>query len=244
MIEINLNPGSAKKSRNRGAGMSFAGAAAGAMSRVKDPYLLAAAASVVVAALLVGGMYWHQNGRASDLDAQLQTAQQDSIRYTAIIVQKRKAEAQRDSVVHQVNLIRSFDNKRFVWPHLMDEVSRALPPYTWLTSVAQTNTTTAAQQDQPPPGSKTKEPRGLPPVDTSSVPVVKLHLVGQTVDIQALTRFMKLLEASPFIQNVTLVKSSIVVADGKEVTEFQLDATYQAPDPSAIKTVPVSLSVR
>jgi len=64
------------------------------------------------------------------------------------------------------------------------------------------------------------------------------------VDIQALTRFMKLLEASPFIQNVTLVKSSIVIADGKEVTEFQLDASYQAPDPSAIKTVPVSLSVR
>jgi type IV pilus assembly protein PilN len=55
---------------------------------------------------------------------------------------------------------------------------------------------------------------------------------------------MKLLEASPFIQNVTLIKSSIVIADGKEVTEFQLDASYQAPDPSAIKTVPVSLSVR
>ncbi len=55
---------------------------------------------------------------------------------------------------------------------------------------------------------------------------------------------MKLLEASPFLENVTLVRSSIVVADGKEVTEFQLDASYQPPDPSMIKTVPVSLSVR
>jgi len=45
----------------------------------------------------------------------------------------------RDSVVNQVNLIRSFDDKRFVWPHIMDEVSRALPPYTWLTSVTQTS---------------------------------------------------------------------------------------------------------
>jgi Tfp pilus assembly protein PilN len=246
MIEINLNPGSAKKSRNRGAGMSFTGVAAGAMSRVKDPYLLAAAGSVVVAALLVGVMYWHQNSRAAQLDAQMQAAQQDSIRYTAIIIQKHKAEAQRDSVVHQVNLIKSFDNKRFVWPHLMDEVSRALPPYTWITSISQTNVTTAAQQDQPPAGDKQKggKSKGPPPVDTSSVPVVKLHLIGQTVDIQALTRFMKVLEASPFIQDVTLVRSSIVIADGKEVTEFQLDATYQAPDSSAIKTIPVSLSVR
>jgi len=248
MIEINLNPDSAKKSRNRGAGVNLASVAAGAVSRVKDPYLLAAAASAIAAVAIVGLMYWHQNSRAADLDARLQAAQQDSIRFTAVIVQKRKAEAQRDSVVQQVDLIKSFDNKRFVWPHLMDEISRALPPYTWLTSVTQTNSTTAAQPDQPPPNVTKKKgaaaPKGPPPVDTASVPVVKFRIVGQTVDIQALTRFMKLLEASPFIENVTLVRSSIVVADGKDVTEFQLDASYQAPDPSVIKTVPVSLSVR
>ena len=248
MIQINLNPGSAKKSRSRGAGVNFAGVAAGAISRVKDPFLLAAAGSALFAAAMVGLMYVHQNSRASDLDAQLQTAQQDSIRFTAVIVQKRKAETQRDSVVRQVDLIKSFDNKRYVWPHLMDEISRALPPETWLTSVVQSNNSSAAQQDEAPPptakGKKAAAPKGPPPVDTTSVPVVKAHIVGQTVDIQALTRFMKLLEASPFIQNVTLIKSSIVIADGKEVTEFQLDVSYQAPDPSAIKTVPVSLSVR
>lgn len=248
MIEINLNPASAKKARSRGGGANLAGMAAGVMSRVKDPYLLAAVASAAVAILAVGLMYWHQNARAADIDAKLQSAQQDSIRYTAIIVQKRRAESQRDSVVRQVDLIRSFDNKRYVWPHLMDEISRALPPYTWLVSVDQSNTMTAAQQDAPAPTKGKKgakaAPSGPPPVDTMSVPVVKLHIVGQTVDIQALTRFMKLLEASPFIENVTLVKSAIVLVQGKEVTEFQLDASYQQPDPSVIKTVPVSLSVR
>lgn len=249
MIEINLNPGSAKKSRSRSAGVNLAGVAAGAVARVKDPYLLGAAGSAVLAVVLVSFMYWHQTVRQSDLDAQLQAAQQDSIRFTAVIVQKRKAEMQRDSVVRQVELIKSFDNKRFVWPHLMDEISRALPPYMWLTSVLQSNNSTAAQQDDASaPNSKDAKkkgaPKGPPPVDVMSVPVVKAHIVGQTVDIQALTRFMRVLEASPFIQNVTLIKSSIVIADGKEVTEFQLDASYQAPDPSAIKTVPVSLSVR
>ncbi len=170
MIEINLNPGSAKKSRNRGAGVNFAGVAAGAVARVKDPYLLAAAASAIVAVLVVGLLYWHQNARATNLDTQLQAAQQDSIRFTAIIVQKRKAEAQRDSVVQQVDLIKSFDNKRYVWPHLMDEISRALPPYTWLVSVAQTNSSTAAQQDQPPPNAGKKKGAAAPKGRRPSIP--------------------------------------------------------------------------
>ena len=76
----------------------------------------------------------------------LQKAEQDSINYSGVIREQRKAQAQRDSVVAQVNLIKSFDDKRFVWPHIMDEVSRALPPYTWVTSMMQTNIITAAQQ--------------------------------------------------------------------------------------------------
>ena len=49
----------------------------------------------------------------------------------------------------------------------------------------------------------------------------------------------------PFvIENVQLVKSTMILVDGKEVTEFQLDARYQYPDSSAIRTQPVALSVR
>jgi hypothetical protein len=75
-------------------------------------------------------------------------------------------------------------------------------------------------------------------------PPMKFRIVGNTVDIQALTRFMKVLEASPFVQNVNLAKSNIATVDGKEVTEFQLDAEYQRPDATAIRTTPVALSVR
>jgi len=46
------------------------------------------------------------------------------------------------------------------------------------------------------------------------------------------------------VADVQLDKSSIILIDGKEVTEFTLTAFYQTPDPSAIKTVPVSLAVR
>jgi Tfp pilus assembly protein PilN len=247
MIEINLLPGAGKKqSRRAGGGVSIASVASGVVAKVTDPFLVAAVLSVIVSAVAIGGAYWYQRAREVRLDAQLQTAEQDSIRYAAVIREKRRAESQRDSVVRQVELIRSFDNKRFVWPHIMDEVSRALPPYTWVTSLTQTNTQTV--EPPPPPGAKSgkasEKPAGPPPVDSTSVPKVAFRLVGNTVDIQALTRFMKLLEASPFIENVQLEKSAIILVDGKEVTEFSLTGSYQSPDASVIKTVPVSLSVR
>ena len=131
----------------------------------------------------------------------------------------------------------------------MEEVSRALPPYTWLTSITQTNTITmAAPEADPPKGNDKGKDKGKKPAvsagDSLVIPAVQLRLVGNTVDIQALTRFMRVLESSPFIENVQLVKSTMILVDGKQVTEFQLDASYQPPDPSAITVLPVSLSVR
>lgn len=244
MIEINLLPGTGKKPRNRGsAGINFSGIASGITSKINDPLLLSAVASVLVAALVIGGMFWHQRAQNTQVNEALQKAEQDSINYSGVIREQRKAQSQRDSVVSQVNLIKSFDDKRFVWPHIMDEVSRALPPYTWVTSMVQSNTMNTAGPQPTPPTTKGGK-AGPPPVDSSSVPRVQFKLVGNTVDIQALTRFMKVLEASPFIENVQLERSSIILVDGKEVTEFALSAAYQTPDPSSIKTVPVSLSVR
>ena len=91
------------------------------------------------------------------------------------------------------------------------------------------------------PAGKDKKPTKAA-VDSASV--LRFRIVGNTVDIQALTRFMRLLEGSPFIQNVQLAKSTLVLNDGKEVTEFQLDAEYQRPDSAAVRRVPITLSVR
>src|SRR5919199_1004587 len=145
MIQINLLPGAGNRTRGRSAWIDLSGVASGVLSKVKDPYLVGAVASVLVAGAVIGAMFWYQRAQSITTDEALQKAEQDSIRFAAVIREKRKAETQRDSVVQQVDLIRSFDNKRFVWPHLMDEVSRALPPYTWVTSVAQTNASTNAQ---------------------------------------------------------------------------------------------------
>jgi hypothetical protein len=113
-----------------------------------------------------------------------------------------------------------------------------------LTSLTQSNATSVAPAPATPPPAAKGAKAGPPAVDSSSVPRVQFRIIGNTVDIQALTRFMKVLEASPFIENVQLERSSIIIVEGKEITEFALTAAYQTPDPSSIRTVPVSLSVR
>src|SRR5918912_658668 len=145
MIEINLLPGAGKKTRSRSAGIDLSGVASGVLSKVKDPYLVGAVASVIIAGTVIGLMFWYQRAQGVDVDERLRKAEQDSIRFAAVVRDRRKAESERDAMVRQVELIRSFDNKRFVWPHLMEEVSRALPPFTWLTSIVQTNAQTSAQ---------------------------------------------------------------------------------------------------
>lgn len=74
--------------------------------------------------------------------------------------------------------------------------------------------------------------------------MLRFRLVGQTIDIQALTTFMRQLESSPFIQSVTLAKSEIVMVDGKDVTQFELSAAYEVPSPGVIRTTPLVVPVR
>lgn len=239
MIEINLLPGAARN-RKAGSGVSFKAIASGAAAKVKDPYLLSAVASIIVAVASVGILHMTQTTSAEDLGVRETEALRDSTRYAMVLKDRRRAEAKRDSVVKQLAIIRSIDDDRYVWPHIMDEVSRALPPYTWLKSMAQTSAvTTPPGLVEPAKGDTAKKKDPEPTVEA-----MRFRVVGNTVDIQALTRFMKLLETSPFVQNVQLAKSELVMLDGKEVTEFQLDAEYERPDRSVITTAPVSLSVR
>jgi Tfp pilus assembly protein PilN len=239
MIEINLLPGAGRKTKGRGTTMSFKTALANATARVRDPYLLSALAAVIVAAVAIGGLHFTQQASVSSLTGREQVALRDSTRYATVLRERRRAEAKRDSVLRQLEIIKSIDNDRFVWPHIMDEVSRALPPYTWLKSIAQT---VAASTPVAQPAANTEQAKKKDPIPSAEP--LKFRVIGNTVDIQALTRFMKLLEMSPFVQKVQLARSEMVLLDGKEVTEFQLDAEYERPDRSVITTAPVSLSVR
>ena len=254
MIEINLLPGGGKKARGRNMGAGLVGSLSGVLAKVKDPYLLSAVGSTAAAVTIIGLLWVTQTARERSLIAKEQKAVQDSTRYATIVAEKRKAEAQRDSVLRQVNIIKAIDDDRFVWTHIMDEISSVVPPYTWLTAVAQTSpvVSPAAAPPPAPAAAKPKTPKKgaaveetVPTVDTAVVRApLTFRIIGHTVDIQALTRFMRFLESSPFIQNVQLARSTPLIVEGNQVTEFQLDAEYETPDPAAIRRVPFTLSGR
>ena len=252
MIEINLLPGGGKKARGRSVGAGLVGSLSGVLAKVKDPYLLSAVGSTAAAVAIIALLWITQTARERSLIAKEQKAVQDSTRYATVVAEKRKAEAQRDSVLRQVNIIKAIDDDRFVWTHIMDEISSVVPPYTWLTTVAQTSevVSPAAAPVAPPVAPKPKAKKGaetdsVPKVDTAVVKApLTFRIIGHTVDIQALTRFMRFLESSPFIHNVQLARSTPLIVEGNQVTEFQLDAEYETPDPAAIRRVPFTLSGR
>lgn len=230
MIEINLLPGARKKSRaSKGASIDLGALLESLAARFKDPWLLVAVAGMVIGLSVVGAMFFLQNREQATLEEQQRIAVQDSTRYSAVLAQRRAAELARDSILRQMAVISAIDGDRFVWPHIMDEVSRALPTYTWLRSLAQTSSTAAVAPEA---------------VASGATPRLTFRLIAYTVDIQAVTIYMKQLEASPFLENVTLGVSETAVADGKEVHQFQLDLMYQKPDSTAIRTVPLSIAVR
>ncbi len=263
MIEINLLPGDGKKRRraNSTKGLKFEirpmDLFAGLAGKITDKYMLGAVASAGVCGALIVFMFIHQAAQASGLEEQETRALKDSAQYSTVLVAKTKAEASRDSLYQQIAIIKSIDDSRYLWSHLMYEISNALPQYTWLTEITQTSAprsaaavdtlkkAVAVDSTQSPEKRAAARNRALKARSDSLLATakdLKFKIVGHTVDIQALTRFMKSLEASPFIQNVQLSRSDLVQAEGKEVTEFTLEAETQAPPAFAIKTVPLVVS--
>jgi Tfp pilus assembly protein PilN len=205
MITINLKPGS-KRAK---AGGSLAGglsALKGLPGRVKDPWPMAA---VILCGLTVLFLAWvgiSSASRQSGLEDQLDAARAENRRYRAFLVEKRRAEAARDSVVVQIATIKAVDDDRYVWPHILDEITRALPAFTWLTEVA------------------TMTPAGY--TDTLLATPVGVQLSGRTMDLQGFTRFMRQLEDSPWLSDVKMLSTQTIVDHQRAVTQFVVQATY------------------
>ena len=255
MIEINLLPGSGKKKSSRSSGggsarkINFGALLAGITQKIRDPWLISAVGSVVLSVAVVGSTYLYQEQRISSLNQAETAALADSTRYAAALKERQRADARRDTLLRRMNLIRAIDEDRFIWPHVLDEVSKALPPYTWLSSLAFMGTpqgsvnVAAGAKPEAPSGDDNKGKKKAKKVDTE-IPrdEVRIRMIGLTPDIQALTRFMRQLESSPFFGDVQLNNSQLAQDQGKDVTQFTLDVTYTRPDTSVIRRVPLSSS--
>jgi Tfp pilus assembly protein PilN len=224
-IEINLLGGS-KRKRKAGAGLQmpdFSGLVAG----VKDPLLLGAVGAGVAAIVFIGGLFTLTQTRHVLLENRAEDVRTEARRYGNLMAQKRHAERLRDSLVAELEAIRQIDADRYVWPHILEEVTRALPDYSWLVSLA------ALQ--------------GSPVLEGDSVDVVqplRFELEGRTSEITAYTRFLRRLAASPWMENVVEGPATTVVEDDKAMRAFSITATFKKAGTDFVRTVPVIESVR
>lgn len=239
MIEINLLPGK-KRRAAPGAGFKLAlPDFRGLIATIKNPWLIAATGTSAVVIVGVVLLFFTQTARARVADAQLEAVRAEKRRFDAVISQKRQSEKIRDSLAFEINIIRGIDADRYIWPHILDQITKALPPYTWLNGVS----AQASMAGQPgaPPGA----PAGAaPPPDSSGVPQVVVWVTGLTVDIQAYTTFLRQLAASPWLTDVSPATSSTVIEADRPVTAFNVSMKFKVADSVYIRTVPLAQSVR
>ena len=236
MIEINLLPG--KKRAAKGAGMKLSLPDFKALiAQVKDPWLIAA----VIAWVIVGGggaaLFITERARLKIAETRLESIKTEKRRYDIVIAQKRQAEKVRDSLLFQINVIRDIDADRYIWPHILDQATKALPPYTWITHLQSSTPIVAAAAGQPN-GPVTVEE------DSSGVSSVRVSIDGRTVDIQAYTTFLRQLAASPWFTEVTPASSQTVIEADRPVTAFNVTLRYRIADSVYIRTVPLVQAVR
>jgi type IV pilus assembly protein PilN len=253
MITVNLRPGQKRKRGGnslKGLLDSLSGLRELA-TKVKDPLLMAAVGTWVCVVAGLGLIYLNNLRQLYVLEPRLEQARSENRRFKAFLADKRRQEKIRDSLLAQITVIRRVDGDRYIWPHLLDEITKALPAYTWLVDLGVTavNPNAAAAQARaqaPAKGKAGAAGKADTTADsTAATPQgVAFQINGRTMDIQAYTRFLRQLEASPWIVDVTPVSAQTVVEKERPVTAFTIKATYNRADSAYIRTAPFSQSVR
>lgn len=213
MIAINLLPTGEIRSARARRNLSLSLPKIPALSG--DPWIPGIVAAGIVVLLASAFLFWRTGARQADLTTQIEQEVADSARLASVIELVELLQARQDTITRKIDIIRDVDQRRFAWPHLLDDISKSVPAFTWLSGLSST-----ASMDSLAPG-----------------PTITLQ--GNAGSTQALTRFMKNLEASPFLREVTLVTSEQTTDQGRTFQRFTLESSYEAPDTSMIETVPV-----
>jgi Tfp pilus assembly protein PilN len=221
LIEVNLLPGG-KKRTSKGRGISLKGLSlpsfgkgggGGGFSLPGDPYQLGAGAAGVVSLLVIGWLFLGVRSDREEVQVAVDAAVQDSMRFADLIQRTNQLTARRDSIGQRVAIIQEIDQGRYIWPHILDEIARALPDYAWLQEVMQ------IQADP-----------------------LQIRIAGRAGSNFAITNFMRNLEASPFLRGVQLERTEQAPSQqnpSQIVNVFELVVTFEAPPMEQLETVPL-----
>jgi Tfp pilus assembly protein PilN len=226
MIRINLLPGPQKKRRG-GAKFSL-GSATELLAKVRNPLMIGVVSAWAVGLVAVAGLWVLQSRQLAAVQEEHGRVEAEARRYRTLIREKRRAEQLQDSLATEIAAIRAIDGERYVWPHILEEVTKALPDYTWLVSLQ----AMAA---------------GFEDVSDTTVkvqPPIRFAIEGRTPDLSAYTRFVSQLAASPWVRNAEFGAVQSVLEDERPVQSFSVTVTFRAADSAFIRLAPIQESVR
>ena len=93
---------------------------------------------LILAVLFIGWRYWALARESSQLDAEIAAAQQETTRLHSVIQQVQQFEQRKAQLQQRVVLIEQLRKGQTGPVHMLDQISRALPPMLWLTALKQT----------------------------------------------------------------------------------------------------------
>ena len=98
----------------------------------------ACAAIMIAGALVVGWRYWSIGHESARLKTDIAKAQKETASLKTIIAQVADYEQQKAELQQRVELIEQLRKEQTGPVHMLDEISRSLPPMLWLTQMKQT----------------------------------------------------------------------------------------------------------
>ncbi len=208
MIEINLLPPD-EGSRTSGPGRRSLTRIA--LPRHLDLWLAGSIAIVLIAVLASLLLLISSSRLTADRSARLQQLLGDSLVVAAGTLEHARAESVRDSLALRILRLENLDRSRYRWPHLLDEISRALPAgvrLSALTEIARPGSTPSGGSGPgygPEAGTET-----IAEETTAFRFPIRLRLEGVAMSNSTLTRYWNGLEASAFVRNVQLVHTEAI----------------------------------
>ncbi len=92
---------------------------------------------LILAVLFIGWRYWELARESTQLDVDIAAAQQETTRLHSIIQQVQQFEQRKAQLQQRVVLIEQLRKGQTGPVHMLDQISRALPPMLWLTELKQ-----------------------------------------------------------------------------------------------------------
>jgi len=161
---------------------------------------------LILMAILIGWRYWSLNHQSRLLDDEISRAQAETVRLRAIIDQVQQFDQQKAQLQDRVSLIEQLRASQNGPVHMLDQLSRALPPMLWLTEL---------KQDPKKPD--------------------ELVIDGRCTTLTGLSDFVVNLEASGYFKrSVEIISTQTETLPTQQLplVRFQIRAIFQQPSPT------------